>query len=135
LNRLASELHDSWIDLPSPATFVESEAVQLTGTLEFGDVRCLRAWGPLARVVETKPRIEITVENVLAVSLEDSAEIGSLNIAGIHFDESAGQIRIDGAIPASVILTVSSLGVRVHVTDEIVERRERWRLRARVRER
>lgn len=129
---MASELHDSWIDLPPPREFMEPQPVHMLGTLEFGDVRCLRSWGPFVRVEEMKPRIELTVENVTSVSLDDSAEIGVLDVAKMCFDRALGQMLIEGNIPASVILKVTALEVRVVVTDEIVDRRERWRFRSRV---
>lgn len=129
---MASELHDSWIELPAQAEFRVPQPVHLLGTLEFGDVRCLRSWGPFVRVEEMKPRIELTVENVTSVSLEDAAEIGVVDVARMRFDEALGQMLIEGNIPASIVLKVASLEVRVVVTDEIVDRRERWRLRSRL---
>jgi hypothetical protein len=129
---MASELHDSWIELPEAQEFSTARTLRLGGRLEFGEVHRLRSWGPFVRVEEMKPKIELIIEAVTAVALEDSAEIGGLNLASLGFDESSGTVTIEGHIPATVTLTVTSLAVRAVVTDEIAKRRERWRLRSSV---
>jgi hypothetical protein len=104
----------------------------MSGRLEFGDVRVLRTFGPFVRVEESKPRLEVAVEGVTSVAVEDSAEVGGLILAGIQYDGAAGTLTIEGAIPATVRLTVTSLSVTAVISDEVAEKRERWRLRSRL---
>lgn len=77
-----------------------------------------------------KPRLELAIEAVTAVVLEDLADIGGLILASMRFDGAAGTVTIEGSVPVSVTLSVTSLAVTAVVTDEIASRRERWRLRS-----
>jgi hypothetical protein len=129
---MASELHDSWIDLPVVGDYSPPTTIQTNGRLEFGgEVRPLRSWGPFVRVEELKPRFVLSVEAVTRVVLEDLADIGGLTIARMAFDAAPGTLTIEGNVPVTVVLSVASLGVTAVITDEIVERRERWRWRSR----
>jgi len=129
---MASELHDSWIELPEVGEFSPPRTIRMGGQLEFGDVRPLRSWGPFVRVEELKPRLELSVEAVTRVTLEDLADIGGLILAGMEFDAAAGTVTIEGNIPVTVVLSVTSLGVTAVISEEIAGRRERWRLRSRL---
>lgn len=132
LASLTSELHDSWIELPADCESPTPHTLRMSGRLEFGDVRLLRAFGPFVRVEESKPRLEVAVEGVTSVAVEDSAEVGGLILAGIQYNEAAGTLRIEGATPATVTLTVTSLSVTAAISDEVAEKHERWRLRSRL---
>jgi hypothetical protein len=129
---MTSELHDSWIELPPVGEYSPPTTIRMAGRLEFGDVRPLRSCGPFVRVEELKPRLELSVEAVTRVELEDSADIGGLTVAGMEFDEVAGTVTLEGNVPVTVVLSVDSLRVRAVITDEIAERRERWRWRSRL---
>ena len=65
LTSLASELHDSWIELPEVGKHSPPATIRMVGRLELGDVRPLRSWGPFVRVEVLKRRLELTVEAVL----------------------------------------------------------------------
>lgn len=132
LASMASELHDSWIELPEVGEYSPPATIRMGGRLEFGDVRPLRSWGPFVRVEELKPRLELTVEAVTRVAMEDLADIGGLTVAGMEFDAAAGTVTLEGNVPVTVVLNVGSLGVTAVITDEIAERRERWRWRSRL---
>ena len=128
LLQLASELHDSWIELPADTAYASTRSVEIAGTLEFGSVRRVRRYGPFVRVEESKPRFTLTVDNVLSVGVEDADRIGSLNVAQMEFNEDSSELVITGHVPTALCFKVSSLAVQAVITDEIAERRERWRL-------
>lgn len=50
----------------------------------------------------------------------------------MEYDAAAGTVTLEGNVPVTVVLTVELLRVTAVITDEIVERRERWRLRSRL---
>jgi hypothetical protein len=132
LASMASELHDSWIELPELGERSPPATIRMGGRLEFGGVRPLRYWGPLVRVEELKPKLELSVEAVTRVVMEDLADIGGLTVAGMEFDAAAGTVTIEGNVPVTVVMSVESLGVTAVIIDEIAERRERWRWRSRL---
>ena len=130
---MASELHDSWLELPDAAQYSHPTAILLSGYQEFGPVRPLRSWGPFVRVEELKPKIELTIDAVVQVVVEDSANVGGFLMAGMHFDPRSNTVRIESHIPVSIVLSVASLSLTAMISDETVVRRERWRWRPRLR--
>jgi len=132
LASMSSELHDSWIELPEVGEYSPPATIRMGGRVEFGDVRPLRSWGPFVCVEELKPRLELAVEAVSRVAIEDLADIGGLTVADMRFDAAAGTVTLEGNVPVIVVLTVGSLEVTAVITDEIAERRERWRWRSRL---
>jgi hypothetical protein len=113
LPRVSELLHDAWLDLPEAGQFDPPRTVTMSGFADHGDRRVLRSFGPLVRVEETKPQVVLSCRSVLAVSVEDEARIGSLNVASVRFDDVTSQVVIEGHVPATVFLTVAALDVEV----------------------
>ncbi len=129
LRTMSSVLHDSWIETPEEFICTTPRSVLLRGRLEFGGTRVLRRWGPFVRVEELRPHLELIVRDVLAVSIEDRAQIDEMNIANMSFDQASKVMTLEGHIPVVVKLQLKSLDVTARVSEDDIQRRERWRCR------
>jgi len=129
LAAIQHRLHDADLELPEKLPPTGPTTVRMTGLDDRATLVPVRALGPLARFERRKARLVVIVEHVTAVELLDDAQIGSLNLAKIWFDEGASTLHIDGHIPVELCLQVDQLDVRVEITDETVASGRTWGLR------
>ena len=129
LAEIASELHDSWIDLPTPQSIPEPWELTLLGELELGNDDVIWSIGALRSIARSKLRLRLMINGVSDVEVQDHASIGRLNISNMRYDDCARTIQIRGAIPVVVIIHVVRLDVRVEITDEVVAISKHFRLR------
>ena len=128
LAAIQHRLHDVWLQLPETVT---TGTVRLEGLDDRATLVPVRTFGPLAQLERRRARVALAVDHVKAVELLDDAQIGSLNLAKIIFDEGESTVHLEGHIPVRLRLTVDQLHVRLEITDDWVASGRTWGLRRR----
>lgn len=126
LAAIQQRLHDVWLQLPET---IPTGTVRLEGIDERATLVPVRTFGPLAQLERRRARVALGVDHVTAVELFDDAQIGSLNLAKITFDEGGSTVLLEGHIPVRLRLTVDQLHVWVEITDDRVVSGRTWGLR------
>lgn len=133
LEVIQHRLHDVDLELPDNLPTAAPTTVRMTGLDDRSTLLPVRSWGPFAHFERRRARVALVVEHVAAAELLDDAQIGSLNLAKIWFDEAASTLHIQGHIPVELRLRVEQLDVRVEITDETVAAGRTWGMRPRSR--
>ena len=129
LGAIQHRLHDVWLQLPEVNTTQGGTTVRLEGVDERSSRVPVRSLGPLTQFERHKAQVVLVVDHVTAVEIADDAQVGSLNLAKIWFDEGTFTLHIKGHIPVELGLRVERLDVRAEITDEKVASGRSWGLR------
>lgn len=128
LEVIQRRLHDVWLQLSET---IPTGTVRLEGLDERYSRILVRPFGPVGQFERRHARVTLVVEHVIDSELVDEAQIGSLNLAKIWFDEATSTVHVTGHIPVELRLRVERLVVRAEVTDETVASGRTWGLRHR----
>lgn len=118
LEAIQDRLHDVDLELPDELPTTGPTTVRMAGLDDRSTLLPIRSWGPFANFERRRARVALVVEHVTAAELVDHAQIGSLNLAKVWFDEAASTLHIEGHIPVELRLRVERLDLRAEVTDE-----------------
>jgi|GEM_PF-6511202 len=122
LQALNSMLHDGKLPLESVVHEAEIHRVSMDVEAFRSTTLERRRGGVFATGWKERWIARLIVEDASSLAVVDEAGVGSFDFKGIDYEPQRGELTIRGHLPVRLVLSVSSLHVRVEDTGRVLAR-------------